>query len=78
MWRCPACCSPSVVQCPVFGGKRQARRCERSAEARGVKKVVRESDFVAVVADSWWRANQALQELKSSNGIRQQRRRRQQ
>ena len=54
----------AVAQCPVFGGK--LRRLDSSAinKSRGIKKVVRESDFVAVVADSWWRANQALQKLK--------------
>ena len=53
----------SIVQCPVFGGKVERRRAA-AREMRGVKKVVREEDFVAVVADNWWRANEALKKLK--------------
>src|SRR5512135_3532635 len=53
----------SIAQCPVFGG-RLVRVDDREALAmRGVKKVVRQHDFVAVIADNWWRANQALKKL---------------
>ena len=55
----------SIAQCPVFGGKVKRRRFAREREKmRGVKQVVRAADFVAVVADSWWRANEALKKLK--------------
>jgi hypothetical protein len=54
----------AIAQCPVFGG-RVARVEDGDALAmRGIKKVVREPDFVAVVADNWWRANQALKKVK--------------
>ena len=54
----------AIAQCPVFGG-RIARVEDGDALAmRGIKKVVREPDFVAVVADNWWRANQALKKVK--------------
>jgi isoquinoline 1-oxidoreductase beta subunit len=60
----PGMLHASIAQCPVFGG-RVARVDDRAARAmRGVKKVVREQDFVAVVADSWWRANEALKKLE--------------
>jgi isoquinoline 1-oxidoreductase subunit beta len=59
----PGMLHASIAQCPVFGGK-VLRVDTRSVEAmRGVKKIVREPDFIAVVADSWWRANQALKKL---------------
>lgn len=59
----PGMLHASIAQCPVFGGT--VRRIDASAaEAmRGVSKVVREESFVAVVADSWWRANQALKKV---------------
>ena len=59
----PGMLHASIAQCPVFGG-RVSSVDERAALAmRGVKKVVREADFVAVVADSWWRADEALRKL---------------
>jgi len=59
----PGMLHASIAQCPVFGGK-VARVDARVAEKmRGVKKIVREKDFVAVVADSWWRADEALGKL---------------
>jgi isoquinoline 1-oxidoreductase beta subunit len=60
----PGMLHASIAQCPVFDG-RVAKVDSGEAEAmRGVKKVVREADFVAVIADSWWRANEALRKLK--------------
>jgi isoquinoline 1-oxidoreductase beta subunit len=60
----PGMLHASIAQCPVFGG-RVASIDSRAAETmRGVKKVVREENFVAVIADSWWRANEALKKLE--------------
>jgi isoquinoline 1-oxidoreductase beta subunit len=61
--RLPGLLHASIVQCPVFGGK--LKRYDESAikDARGVKGVVAGEDWVAVVADNWWRANQALRVL---------------
>ncbi len=53
----------SIAQCPVFGGTLRSVDARAAEKMRGVKKVVREKDFVAVVADSWWRADQALGKL---------------
>lgn len=53
----------SIAQCPVFGGKLKSIDARAAQAMRGVKKVVREQHFVAVVADSWWRANEALKKL---------------
>jgi len=54
----------SIAQCPVFGGKVKDVDASAALTMRGVRKVVREADFVAVVADNWWRANQALKKVK--------------
>jgi len=60
----PGMLHASIAQSPVFGGKVKAVDAAEAEAMRGVKKVVRTQDFVAVVADSWWRANRALGKLK--------------
>ena len=60
----PGMLHASIAQCPVFGGKVVNVDDREALGMRGVKKVVREKDFVAVVADNWWRANQALKKVK--------------
>jgi len=59
----PGMLHASIAQCPVFGGKVSSIDARDAEKMRGVKKVVREKDFVAVVADSWWRANEALKKV---------------
>ncbi|HEY0586095.1 MAG TPA: molybdopterin cofactor-binding domain-containing protein [Pseudoduganella sp.] len=54
----------AILQCPHFGGKLAAVDLQPALSRRGVKKVVRLPDAVAVVADSYWRAQQALNALK--------------
>ncbi len=60
----PGMLMASIVQCPVFLGKVKSVDSSEAEKMRGVKGVVKESGFVAVVADNWWRANQAAQKLK--------------
>lgn len=60
----PGMLHASIAQCPVFGGKVKSVDSAEAEKMRGVRKVVREEGFVAVVADSWWRANQALKKVK--------------
>lgn len=48
---------------PVFGGKLKSFDESKIKGMRGVKRVVAGEDWVAVVADNWWRANQALNAL---------------
>ncbi len=60
----PGMLHASIAQCPVFGGRVKAMDASAAQHIRGVKKVVREENFVAVVADSWWRANEALKKVK--------------
>jgi len=60
----PGLLHASIAQCPVFGGSVKNLDATAAMKLRGVKKVVREKDFVAVVADSWWRADEALKKLK--------------
>ena len=60
----PGMLHASIAQCPVFGGRVAGVDARAALAMRGVKKVVREEGFVAVVADNWWRANEALKKVK--------------
>lgn len=61
--RLPGMVHASIAQCPVFGGKLKSIDKSKIEGMRGVKSVVTAEDWVAVVADNWWRANQALKAL---------------
>lgn len=61
--RLPGLVHASIAQCPVFGGKLKSVDKSKVEGMRGVKSVVTAEDWVAVVADNWWRANQALKAL---------------
>ena len=51
----------SIRACPVFGGKVASFDAKKVSSMPGVKAVLQvEDNAVAVVADSWWRANKAL------------------
>jgi isoquinoline 1-oxidoreductase subunit beta len=60
----PGMLHASIAQCPVFGGKVKSVDSTSAEKMRGVKKIVREEGFVAAIADSWWRANEALKKVK--------------
>jgi isoquinoline 1-oxidoreductase beta subunit len=60
----PGMLHASIAQCPVFGGTVRQVDSRAAESLRGVKKIVRAYDFVAVAADSWWRANEALSKLQ--------------
>ncbi len=60
----PGMLNASIKQSPVFGGKLKSFNAAAIASKPGVKKVVRVGDnAVAVIADTWWRANAALAAL---------------
>src|SRR5207237_2496480 len=53
----------AIAHCPVFGGKAKSVDGAAVAGRRGVLHVLTIDDFVAVVADNWWRASEALRAL---------------
>ncbi len=61
--RLPGLLHASIVQCPVFGGKLKSYDEAAIKDMIGVKRVVAGDDWVAVVANNWWRANEALKQL---------------
>ncbi len=54
----------SILSCPVFGGKLVSVDDSVLQGGRGIKQVVKLDDAVAVVADNYWRANEALKKLR--------------
>jgi isoquinoline 1-oxidoreductase beta subunit len=61
--RLPAMLFAAIVHCPVFGGKVRSVEPAKVAGMKGVRRVVVQPDFVAVVAQSWWQAKKALDAL---------------
>ena len=62
--RVPGQLSAAIQACPVWGGKLVSFDASKVSAMRGIKGVVRVNDrTVAVVADTWWRAQTALQAL---------------
>ena len=53
----------AIRACPVFGGRLQHHDAAAIEKRPGVVQVVALEDAVAVVAESWWQAQQALQDL---------------
>ena len=62
--RLPDMLYAAIVQCPVFGGALKSVDDDPVKAMKGVRRVVRMPDAVAVVADSWWRAKQAAKALR--------------
>jgi isoquinoline 1-oxidoreductase subunit beta len=62
--RLPGMLSAAIKDCPVFGGKLVSYDESQVLGLRGVKKVIKvNASTVAVVADNWWRAKNALDKL---------------
>ncbi len=60
----PGMLNAAIKESPVFGGKVKSFDAARVASMKGVKKVVQVGDSaVAVVAETWWQAKTALDEL---------------
>jgi len=62
--RLPDMLYAAIVQCPVFKGTLQAVDESKLAGMKGIRRVIRHADAVAVVADSWWRAKKAAEALQ--------------
>jgi isoquinoline 1-oxidoreductase beta subunit len=64
--RLPDMLYAAIKHCPVYGGVLKSADDSAVASMKGVRRVVRMRDSVAVVADSWWRAKTALDALPVS------------
>jgi isoquinoline 1-oxidoreductase beta subunit len=62
--RLPGMLYAAIAQCPVFGGTLKSVDDSAVLRMKGVHRVVRMPDAVAVVADSWWRAKTATAALR--------------
>ena len=61
--RVPNMVYAAIVQCPVFGGAPKSYDESKLGGLKGIRQVVRLPSGVAVVADSWWQAKQAVDAL---------------
>jgi isoquinoline 1-oxidoreductase beta subunit len=59
----PGMLHAAIHACPVFGGRLQGFDASAIEKRPGIVQVVALDDAVAVVAESWWQAQQALQAL---------------
>jgi isoquinoline 1-oxidoreductase subunit beta len=60
----PGMLNAAIMQAPVFGAKVKSYDEARAKAMPGVRRVLKVGDTaVAVVADTWWQANQALKAL---------------
>ena len=60
----PGMLNAAIKDCPVFGGKVKSFDAAKVMGMKGVRKVVPVGDSgVAVVADTWWQAKTALDQL---------------
>ena len=60
----PGMLNAAIKDCPVFGGKVKSYEAAKVASMPGVKQVVPVGDSaVAVVAETWWQAKTALDQL---------------
>ncbi len=63
----PGMLNAAIKACPTFGGKLKSFDASKVSNMPGVRKVLAvNDDAVAVVADSWWQASQALNALPVS------------
>ncbi len=61
--RRPGMVFAAIANCPAFGGSLKRLDDSKAAKMPGIVKVVSRPDFVAVVADTTWRAKRALAAL---------------
>lgn len=61
--RIPSMLYAAIRACPVFQGRLKSYDARAVEQQQGVVKVVALEDAVAVLADSYWRADRALQQL---------------
>jgi isoquinoline 1-oxidoreductase subunit beta len=64
--RLPNMLYAAIAQCPVFKGTLKSVDESALARMKGIRRVVKQPDAVAVVADGWWQAKQALATLPVS------------
>ncbi|MEM7218055.1 MAG: molybdopterin cofactor-binding domain-containing protein [Pseudomonadota bacterium] len=61
----PGMLNAAITACPVMGGTVKSFDAKEAEKAKGVKKVLQVgNNAVAVVADTWWRAQKALKTVK--------------